>query len=304
MGVIRKLQSRAKVISFSEESVNSLGISQPPTPPSEPETTDVPPPALVPQRRDPRLLIQRLEQHNHHQRRRTGARKTRRADNAQALQTLVEDDQEGVNDDMDVAPNSEGIFTKLFNDCDKMRIWQYFISLSEDRQEHYLNTICKRKENARSSGIGGVSFTQRVKNIEKGKIEEPLEEDGFTVIPPMSDCRNMHPAYTTEQRFWEVKPQLRKMLKGRQFPVGILKDLEDEIVELFTVDPTTVYITQELNSFQRLLVHALCEYNLLSSKSSTMTNVRRTKVENKADCFHAPEVSLNQYIETYYRSKY
>lgn len=51
------------------------------------------------------------------------------------------------------------------------------------------------------------------------------------------------------------------------FLQGILKDLEDEIVELFTVDPTTVYITQELNSFQRLLVHALCEYNLLSSKS-------------------------------------
>lgn len=41
---------------------------------------------------------------------------------AQALQTLVEDDQEGVSDDMDVAPSSEGIFTKLFNDCDKMRV--------------------------------------------------------------------------------------------------------------------------------------------------------------------------------------
>ncbi|XP_042881962.1 R3H domain-containing protein 4-like isoform X2 [Penaeus japonicus] len=304
MGVIRKLHPRAKVISFSEESVNSLGISQPATPPSEPETTDVPPPAFVPQRRDPNLLIQRLEQHHHNQRRRTGARKTRRADNAQALQTLVEDDLEGHLSVMDVAPKSEGVFTKLFNDCDKMRIWQYFISLSEDRQENYLNSICKKRENTGSSGIGGVSFTQRVKKIGQEKTEESPEEEGFTVIPPMSDCRNMHPAYTTEQRFWEVKPQLRKLLKGRQFPVGILKDLEDEIVELFASDPTTVYITQELTSFQRLLVHALCEYNLLSSKSSTMANVRRTKVENKAECFHTPEVSLNQYIETYYRSKY
>lgn len=48
---------------------------------------------------------------------------------AQALQTLVEDDQEGVSDDMDVAPNSEGIFTKLFNDCDKMRVNSCLLSL-------------------------------------------------------------------------------------------------------------------------------------------------------------------------------
>lgn len=41
-----------------------------------------------------------------------------------------------------------------------------------------MNTICKRRENTRSSGIGGVSFTQRVKNIEKERMEEPPEEDG------------------------------------------------------------------------------------------------------------------------------
>lgn len=41
---------------------------------------------------------------------------------AQALQTLVEDDLEGHLSVMDVAPKSDGVFTKLFNDCDKMRV--------------------------------------------------------------------------------------------------------------------------------------------------------------------------------------
>lgn len=43
--------------------------------------------------------------------------------------------------------------------------------------------------------------------------------------------------------------------------------LEEEIVEVFSSDPLAVYITQLLSSYERLLLHGVCQYNFLSSKS-------------------------------------
>ncbi|KAG7154786.1 R3H domain-containing protein 4-like [Homarus americanus] len=303
MGVIRKLTSRAPVISFSDESINSLGISQPATPPSEPETVEAEPSVFAPRRRDPGQLFQRLE--NHHQNQRAGVRKTRRANNTQALQTLVEDELEETRElsICDLQPKTQNAFTKLLNNHDNMRVWQYFITRDEEEQKEYLEAIRPKNPNNRASAVSGFSFTQVAVNTEDPKEGNFTEAEGFVMVAPVSDCRSFHPAYNEEQRFGLMEPHLQSLLKKKHLPLGILSYLEEEIVELFVADPSTVYITQELTSFERLLVHALCQYNILTSKSTTIACVRRTKVENLKNCFHSPEVSLTQYIETYYRSK-
>lgn len=303
MGVIRKLRNKAAVVSFSQESLNSLGISQPstqpPTPPVEPVVSNANSQragtADAPQVRMPSLLIERLENH----RPRTGARKTRRANNTRALQTLIEDDFEETGEPsiVDLQPKNENAFTRLLNNCDNMRVWQYFISCSEIEQMAYLEAISPKQKVNGECPRKGVSFTQ-MKSLPKEEKEGDLPEvDGFVMVPGVNDCREVHPAYTPEQCFGFIDPQLRSAFKKKHLSLGILSYLEEEVVSTFTGDPSAVYISPELSSYERLLLHGLCQYNRLKSKSMTIARTRRTKVCNKANCFHKPKLSLTKYLE-------
>ncbi|KAK4296721.1 hypothetical protein Pmani_030799 [Petrolisthes manimaculis] len=302
MGVIRNLRNSAPIISFSEESINSLGISQPATPPSEPESVDEPREFVV-ERRDPTQLIHRLE--NHRINARLGARKTRRANNARVLQTLLEDEDESVGEPtiIDFQPKTDGAFTKLFNDIDNMRVWQYFISRDEKEQQDFLEAVSPSHNHKERKGKRGISFTQVNTTTADTKIDQFPEADGFTVVPMMSDCRNVHPAYVEEQRFSSLEPSLQAVFRKRSVPLGMMSSLEEEIVDVFSSDPLAVYITQVLSSYERLLLHAICRYNFLSSKSSTIAGKRRTKVENEKKCFHAPKMPLSRYVKTYIMNK-
>ncbi|KAK8726520.1 hypothetical protein OTU49_010288 [Cherax quadricarinatus] len=179
-----------------------------------------------------------------------------------------------------------------------MRVWQYFIARDENEQKVYLEAIRPKDQKRHGKTVSGFSFTQVPINAESSS-----EDHSEAGVSQVSDCRCVHPACNEEQRFGLLKPQMKSLLKKRHLPLGILSYLEEEVVALFTSDPSTVYITQELTSFERLLLHALCQYNFLSSKSATIASVRRTKVKNDRGCFHAPSVSLTQYIETCYRAK-
>ncbi|XP_068204486.1 R3H domain-containing protein 4-like [Palaemon carinicauda] len=304
MGVIRKLRNKTAVVSFSRESLNSLGISQPstqpPTPPVETvassTNTQRDGTAAAPRGRMPSLLIERLENH----RPRAGARKTRRANNTRALQTLIEDEFEETGEPsiVDFQPKTENAFSQLLNNCDNMRVWQYFISCSEAEQMAYLEAISPKQKTNGGDPRHGVSFTQ-VKSVpkEEQQADELPEVDGFVMVPVLNDCREVHPAYTPEQHFNFINPQLRSAFKKKHLSLGILSYLEEEVIGAFTGDPSAVYISPELSSYERLLLHGLCQYNRLKSKSMTIARTRRTKVSNKHNCFHKPKLSLTKYLE-------
>ena len=42
---------------------------------------------------------------------------------------------------------------------------------------------------------------------------------GFTVVPRMSDCRNVHPAYSEALRFSNMEAQLQSLLKKKHLPL-------------------------------------------------------------------------------------
>ncbi|KAF2364935.1 R3H-associated N-terminal domain [Trinorchestia longiramus] len=86
-----------------------------------------------PVRRDPALLLERLE--NCAARRKMGRRKRRRATNEAALAVLVEGYEEDSH--LFVRPYRSA-FTQLFESQDKMTLWTHFMNMSEEHQELYL----------------------------------------------------------------------------------------------------------------------------------------------------------------------
>lgn len=48
---------------------------------------------------------------------------------------------------------------------------------------------------------------------------------------------------------------------------GLLLNLEEDLRSVFIRDASAVYLSRELSSFERLLLHAICQYYLLKSCS-------------------------------------
>ena len=67
-----------------------------------------------------------------------------------------------------------------------------------------------------------------------------------------------HPAYTPKECFQRISRRLRSTLKRGRIPMGMLECLEEELLTFFSVTPHSVYTALMDNSFERLLLHALC----------------------------------------------
>ncbi|XP_043391944.1 R3H domain-containing protein 4 isoform X5 [Chelonia mydas] len=78
---------------------------------------------------------------------------------------------------------------------------------------------------------------------------------------------------------------------------GTLECLEEELLAFFSVTPHSVYTAMMDNSFERLLLHALCQYMDLVSASSDFEGKRQMKVSNKHGVFLPPELLLSTYLE-------
>ncbi|KAL7648167.1 UNVERIFIED_CONTAM: hypothetical protein RMT77_000070 [Armadillidium vulgare] len=287
MGVVKNFPygRTPPILRSSGESLSSISHSTPPTPPSETEET-----AEVQigqrnrvvnrRRRDPALLIQRLEALN---RKRTGARKARREDNARALQTLVEDDDNGSvckASYEDIVHPSETPMSKLVTDFKSMRIWEYFMSQTEEEQKKYLDDASQNKDNCRNSAAYGIYF-KRTDNCASG---EEKTKNGKSTL-------------SAQERFSSIDSSLRGVLKHRNMPNGLLLNLEEDLRSVFIRDASAVYLSRELSSFERLLLHAICQYYLLKSCSITVSGSRRTRVKNKNDTFLQPSSTLSTFLE-------
>ena len=79
----------------------------------------------------------------------------------------------------------------------------------------------------------------------------------------------------------------------------MLEALENEIVDFFNENPDTEYISSELSSYERLLVHAASSYNQLYSRSFDKNGKRILVVENrnKNKSFSPVDPSLSKYLQ-------
>ncbi|XP_068591016.1 R3H domain-containing protein 4 isoform X1 [Cebidichthys violaceus] len=197
-----------------------------------------------------------------------GKKSLRRQENTRFLANLLERD-ECSKDDLEVCSNPAipSIFTEACTNGNYIEPWNDFMNCSGEEQERLLSLL--EQEVAKK------------KNANR----------------PLKDERNEYPAFTAQDCFQRIDRRLRATLRRKQIPMGKLEVLEENLLSFFTDQPHSVYTTNLASSFERLLLHAICQYMDLVSASSDYNRSRQTEVVNKQEQFLPPTLLLSAYLE-------
>ncbi|KAK7490383.1 hypothetical protein BaRGS_00018362 [Batillaria attramentaria] len=219
--------------------------------------------------------------------RRTGAKQARRTENIKYLLNLGDKDEEGEGTQTVTYNSNSSAFAELFCEREKMQAWNDFIKCSEEEQEQILAMGGRRH----------LASIQEESDESEGDENGNLDDSWEKVTAPEVDKRSEHPSYSAEECFQRIDKHLRSMLTRRHVPVGVLARLEEEVVNFFVDCPGSVYVSHLASSFERMLLHALCQFLRLQCRSYDEDGQRRTQVENKLPAFHPPSESLSQYLD-------
>ncbi|XP_033936342.1 R3H domain-containing protein 4 [Pseudochaenichthys georgianus] len=197
-----------------------------------------------------------------------GKKSLRRLENTRYLANLLEKD-ECTKDDLEVCSNSAipSIFTEACTNGNYIEPWNDFMNCSGEEQEKLLSLL--ELEGAKKKSTSG----------------------------PLKDERNVNPAFSAQDFFQRIDRRLRATLKRKQIPMGTLEILEENVLSFFIAQPNSVYTTNLASSFERLLLHAVCQYMDLVSASSDYNGSRQTEVVNKQEEFLPPGLLLSAHLE-------
>ncbi|XP_053393756.1 R3H domain-containing protein 4-like [Mercenaria mercenaria] len=240
-------------------------------------------PVSTPRRKAPRPKIHSMQTSisDHINSRRKGQKQARRCDNLRELINMVE--KEDIELDFNIFEPSISAFAELFNEHEKMKAWNDFVNSTEEEQLEFLQGEAQHPGNHGSS--------------EESNDLEGNSSDLDSSWEKMDDKRSAHPSFSAEECFQRVDKNIRTMLKRRHKPMGLLVSLEEEIVNFFKEWPQSIYISKLSSSYERMMLHALCQYLDLISKSYDCDGLRQTQVENPQPEFTVPQVLLTQYLE-------
>ncbi|KAL3869423.1 hypothetical protein ACJMK2_042107 [Sinanodonta woodiana] len=216
-----------------------------------------------------------------HDRRNKGSKQARRCENLQHLLNLAE--KEDIELDFDVFEPSMSVFAELFSEKEKMEAWNNFVNCSEEEQTKMLDRM-SCKTNPKNSGMQCDD-----KNDMSDQVDDSWEK--------VEDLRAKHPAFSAERCFQRLDKNIRVVLRRRHLPLGMLAGLEEEVVNFFTKWPTYLYISQQSSSYERMILHGVCQYLDLKSQSYEDGKARQTVVENKRDFFFPPNTLLSEYLK-------
>ncbi|XP_037530428.1 R3H domain-containing protein 4 [Nematolebias whitei] len=197
-----------------------------------------------------------------------GKKSLRRQENTRYLDNLLEKD-ECSKDDLEVCSNPAipSIFTEARTNGTYREPWNDFMNCSGEEQERLLSLL--EQEEARRKTTNQI----------------------------LKDQRNVYPAFAAQGCFLRIDRRLRATLKRKQIPMGTLEVLEENLLSFFNAEPQSVYTTVLSSSFERLLLHAICQYMDLVSASINYNGSRRTEVANKQEEFLPPDLLLSAYLE-------
>ncbi|XP_071369915.1 R3H domain-containing protein 4 [Centroberyx affinis] len=196
-----------------------------------------------------------------------GKKSLRRQENTRFLANLLERD-ECTKDELEVCSNPAipSIFTEACTNGNYVEPWNDFMNRSGEEQEKLLSLL----------------------------EEEAKKKNSLRIL---KDQRNVNPAFTAQDYFQRIDRRLRATLKRKQVPIGTLEVLEENLLSFFNAQPHSVYTTNLGSSFERLLLHAVCQYMDLVSASSDCHGARQTEVVNKQEEFLPPSPLLSAYLE-------
>ncbi|KAL1023255.1 hypothetical protein UPYG_G00038340 [Umbra pygmaea] len=197
-----------------------------------------------------------------------GKNSQRRQENSRYLANLLEKDECSKNEEEICSePALPSVFTEACTNTQYVEQWNDFMNRSGEEQEKLLAIL---EEEAK-------------RNHSK---------------KPSTDKREVNPAFSAQDHFQRIDRRLRATLRRRQVPIGIIAILEKNLLSFFGAQPHSVYTVNLGNSFERLLLHAVCQYMDLVSASSDFNGARQTDVVNKQEgLFHPPDLLLSAYLE-------
>ena len=76
--------------------------------------------------------------------------------------------------------------------------------------------------------------------------------------------------FEPEEAFMKIGFNMRQALKKHP-PMGMLEGIEEKITGTFITNPNSEFVAEDMSSFERLLLHALCAYNALNSYSKKLS---------------------------------
>uniref|UniRef100_A0A3Q2PRD4 R3H domain containing 4 n=1 Tax=Fundulus heteroclitus TaxID=8078 RepID=A0A3Q2PRD4_FUNHE len=197
-----------------------------------------------------------------------GKKSLRRQENTRFLANLLEKD-ECSKDDLEVCSNPAipSIFTEACTNGNYIEPWNDFMNCSGEEQERLLSLL--EQEGARRKNANQL----------------------------LKDNRDVCTAFSAQECFHRIDRRLRATLRRKQIPMGTLEVIEDNLLSFFSADPHSVYTTILSSSFERLLLHAICQYMDLVSASIDSDGSRQTEVVNKQEEFLPPGLLLSAYLE-------
>ncbi|XP_060131208.1 R3H domain-containing protein 4-like, partial [Zootoca vivipara] len=198
-----------------------------------------------------------------------GRKSLQRLENTRYLMTLLEQDECTGEDGEVTHPASPSIFTEACNNETYIKIWNDFMNRSGEEQERVL-----------------LYLEEKAAKKQKGKLADKPDVKW-----------KEHSGDTPQECFQRISRRLRTTLKRSRIPMGTLECLEDELLAFFSTSPRSVYTAMMDNSFERLLLHAVCQYMDLASASSDYEGKRQMKVSNKHTIFLPPDPLLSTYLE-------
>ncbi|KAL7867224.1 hypothetical protein AOLI_G00150380 [Acnodon oligacanthus] len=195
-----------------------------------------------------------------------GKKSLRRQENTRYLSNLLERDECSKDEAEACETASPSVFTEVCTNGNYVEYWSDFMNRSGEEQEKLLALLEKEARRRNSS-------------------KAP------------KDQRELNPAYTAQDCFRRIDRRLRTTLTRKSIPLGILEILETDVLTFFEATPHSIYITILRSSYERLLLHAICQYMDLVSASSNCNGARQTKVINKREEFLPPCLLLSAYLE-------
>ncbi|XP_047388161.1 R3H domain-containing protein 4 isoform X2 [Sciurus carolinensis] len=200
-----------------------------------------------------------------------GRKSLQRLQNTQYLLTLLETDGDPPGlEDGDLTPSAApGIFAEACSNASYVEVWNDFMNRSGEEQERVLRYL---EDEGHS----------------KARRRGPARGE---------DRRREDPAYTPRECFQRISRRLRAVLKRSRIPMETLETWEERLLGFFSVSPQAVYTAMLDNSFERLLLHAVCQYMDLISASADLEGRRQMKVSNRHLHFLPPGLLLSAYLE-------
>uniref|UniRef100_UPI00358FE822 R3H domain-containing protein 4 n=1 Tax=Myxine glutinosa TaxID=7769 RepID=UPI00358FE822 len=215
-----------------------------------------------------------------------GRQRQRRQENTRFLLELL--GREGFSTDGEDIEMHEtqapSIFAEVLTKKAYVQVWNEFMNCSGEEQERLLQNIELRTQGQTRGAPGDVGCHE-------------VATDAAAEQVPGTGSNADNKVFSPGTCFQRIDRRLRSVLRRNHIPLGTLENLEDNVRSFFSEFPAAIYLAMLESSFDRLLLHALCQYLDLASSSRTLAGKRETRVKNRRDVFQPPCVALHSFLE-------